>query len=321
MTDPMGLVVIVVILAGAVGGQYWRRHRSADIPGTSILLSYYSDGADMQPLAEGHTKGGLKYSAVLINNSVVTGSGQSQNGFLYSVQLPFASSIHLLGIPKKSGAFQLDPAGSGLMEKVELEGDFDDYFSLFCESGMQAEARYVLDPKAMAFVVDFCQSNNWEIVGNELYFLQTDGMHESGDTTSTFEDIDTFVAQIRPAIARPLTPAEIQEITPYGEDFRKQLPCPVCGTAMSNTGEYFTCPEGHGVLATGKELEKLVNIPRYGEKVDDAITKREKPLVCPSCNSQMERVPYNFSQFIIDSCPKCPYRWLDAGEMKPHVTK
>lgn len=322
----MAKLIELVVLGGiaAVFMITWfnRRRRTVDIPETSVLLSYYTDGALVQPLVEGRN-GDMQYSALLILNAAARTKGVLEdNALLYQVALPFESKIHLLGIPKKSGATQLDPTGSGLMEKVELEGDFDDYFSLFCEKGMQVDARYVLNPKVMAFVVDFCQSHNWEIVGNELYFLQETGTGAAGDHTDMFKDINAFVAQIRPVIEQPLTDAEKQAITPYGEDSRTDLKCPVCGQVLTNTGQYFACPKGDGALVNGRLLPELISKPeRVSDPQDIPAISRMKPLVCPSCGATMQHVAYEFSKVIIDSCPNCPYRWLDAGEIKINFEK
>ncbi|QQS18042.1 zf-TFIIB domain-containing protein [Candidatus Saccharibacteria bacterium] len=44
------------------------------------------------------------------------------------------------------------------------------------------------------------------------------------------------------------------------------------------------------------------------------IPKRDSELVCPHCGAIMNRVDYNSTGIIIDSCIKCHYRWLDRGE-------
>lgn len=75
---------------------------------------------------------------------------------MVSVHLPFRTTSHLVGIT------QLGRQELGLqeflarrkLETIELEGDFPSTFLLYAPPGNQFNARYVLDPKAMAFVVD-----------------------------------------------------------------------------------------------------------------------------------------------------------------------
>jgi Transcription factor zinc-finger len=304
----------VLLIGGSMYGIYRRRHRSVDTPGASVLLAFYSDGAKMHPLIEG-TVDGMHYAAILATNHALP----KGTALLYRVELPYSSRIHLIGVPKKSVATQLDPTGSGFMERVQLEGDFNNYFSLFCEKGMQTEARYVLDPKAMAFVVDFCQAHNWEIVRNELYFLQATGAENENDKTGMFADIEGFVREIRPALEKPLSDEELRAQTPYGKDRRRNLSCPICAAIMNNTGMYFECPNDDGILASGKTLPTLIKKLRIDDVSKD-VPARAMPLTCPACQSSMKHVPYNFSAIVIDSCPNCPYRWLDAAEIKTSVS-
>src|SRR5690606_1971269 len=105
----------------------------------------------------------------------------------------------------------------------------------------------MLDPKAMAFTVDFCRSHSWEIIGSELYFVQT-GRNHTSDNTNMFNDIETFIDNIRPAIERPLTKTELKNITPYAHDRRKDLKCPICQKQLVNKQTYFHCADHHGVL-------------------------------------------------------------------------
>ncbi len=310
MFDSLELLLDAAIVLGIVGGggtvAYKRRKRGTTIANTSVLLSYYTESETLLPIATGEIAS-MPYSAI---------SSVQLDMLLFRVELDFSSKLHLLGIPKNHDVTQLDPANAqSLMERVSLEGDYDNYFSLYCEKGQQQQSRYILDPKAMAFTVDFCRSHNWEILDNELYFVQASSDNPN-DPTVMFDDIATFVSTIKPALATPLTEQQQRTATPYGAERRRQLPCPICTTAMPNSDGLFVCPSGHGVLLNTVKLHQL----RTGAITAPVIANAQPPaerhdLSCPSCKQQMIKVPYNGGLFDMDTCTNCQYRWLDAPEI------
>lgn len=303
------IFVLVWVVCGAVFANYRRKHRKFELANTSVLLTYYTDETLLLPLYEG-TFGDMHYSAIAASPA----TPDAGNTLIYQVVLPFKSKLHLLGIPKKSGAVQLNPTGeNSIMEKVNLEGDYNDYFTLYSEKGMQVDDRYALDPKAMEFTVEFCQSHNWEIVDNMLYFVQATP-NVTDDPTAMAEDIVTFVKQIQPALAAPLTDADLVAHEPYDQEYRSDLKCPICQTTLDNEGQYLSCPNGHGTLLKGGELAEL-------EKGDVTLNSSYPPrpvkhetLTCPSCGHRMEQTNYNGGPTVVDVCSNCPYRWLDATE-------
>jgi hypothetical protein len=283
-----------------------RRLHSAMLPGTSVLLSYYTENTDLLPISTGEVAG-LPYSAITTYDLSI---------LLIQVELDFTSQLHLLGIPKDKHVVQLDPTqADSLMERVNLEGDYDTYFSLYCEKGEQVQARYILDPKAMIFTVDFCRSHNWEIIDNALYFVQAS--HDNpADSTSMFEDIPGFIATIQPALATAPTSQEAKNAAPYGIELRHSLDCPLCHAAMPNTHGFFICPNGDGMLCSAAMLFQLRSGQQKVPTISNAKTPQERgELVCPSCQSRMVKIPYNGHLFVMDTCTHCNYRWLDAPEV------
>ncbi len=322
----IAVVLLIYVLIGVKWETHRRKNRSISHSNTPILLSYYTSGnaatrmlPSLMPIEEGKI-GDMNYTAFLANfGSLISQSG-SPTSVLFRIELPFATSIHLVGIPKHSKS-QLNPTfGSSIMEPLVLEGDYINHFTLYCEKDMQSHARYVLDPKAMAFTVDFCQSHSWEIVGNELYFVQPTNDKTDRDPTPMRADIEKFVAEIRPAVERPLTTAELRAITPYGKDRRERLPCPICRSDMDNNGRFYACPAHHGVLLTGANLIDAKNgtlaLPSFSQPQH---SDRCRKLSCPSCGNAMNHVDYNGSGVMIDSCSECVYRWIDNGELQPLI--
>jgi Zn-finger nucleic acid-binding protein len=302
----MGLFIVT-----AVSGLISYRHRKMFARSGSVLLAYYTNGASVRQLASGKI-------AKMRLSTIVTDS-PTGGALLYRVDLPFKTKLHLLGVPKNSNATQLDPTGKGsVMERVVLEGDYGNYFSLYADTGLQTEARYVLDPAAMAFTVDFCQSHNWEIIGGDLYFLQQDRTGNPGDPTDMYDDINQFVLHIQPALMikgkSTYNPAD----EAYGVDDRTDILCPVCGELLTNNQRYFTCPRQHGILLSGKMLPLLASgalkIQNSTYLVASSPT-HDQTLTCPSCNHDMHPTKYNGADVTIQTCSHCQYRWLNNDDI------
>lgn len=308
------LVVFIVIVGGIIYAYYKRKNAPVDSEDTSVLMSFYTYGAKLIPIEKGLI-GDMHFSAFISNEqSKLSGIPDS---FIYQVVLPFSTTIHLLGIPKKAGAIQLDPAKSGsIMEKVELEGDYNDYFELYCEKGMQEDVRVVLNPEAMLFTLNFCQSQNWEIVGNELYFVLASNMKVSDNNSTIASEVTEFINEIKPVIAKPLTDQDKALLTPYGDDFRNDLKCPACNSLLTNNDPYFYCKNGDGYLINGATLEKIKSDNLRLADLPTSTSSKLLPssIVCPSCGNNMIKTNYEGGATIIYSCTNCIYRWLSNDQ-------
>ncbi len=313
--DGIELILLIVgLFTGGAIAESRRRKRAPTSANTSVLLTYYTEGSSMIPITKGKLED-MHYTSMFVSGIPDIADVQTRAALIYRVELPFDSNLHLVAIPNRPEVIQLDPSRGGIMERVELEGNFTKYFNLFCEKGMQTQTRYVLDPKAMVFTMDFCMSHNWEIIGSELYFLQATG-DDANDPTDLFDDVSRFVREIQPAVARPLSEHDLHLRTPYGVDRRTSLSCPICHQVMKNTEDYFVCPNDDGILVSGSKLQRL----RSGElHIADfsgsGVGERSVALSCPSCASQMITTQFGDRQTFIDSCTSCQYRWLDNGEV------
>jgi Zn-finger nucleic acid-binding protein len=100
--------------------------------------------------------------------------------------------------------------------------------------------------------------------------------------------------------------------------------CPLCNEKLQQKEGLFICPNGHGTLVTGKYLTDIEDAQPIKEPAKAADTKHT--LHCPHCTTAMQKVDYNSTHIIIDSCTNCHYRWLDGGEItkirnfKPDIT-
>lgn len=86
------------------------------------------------------------------------------------------------------------------MEKITLEGDFNDSFDVYAGLNQQSLVRYIFDPLAMVHFMDFFPYNFWEIVGSEMYVAITSN-HEN--STSVLKNAVKLLDEIRPAVAIP----------------------------------------------------------------------------------------------------------------------
>ena len=306
--------VIIYVIASIAFGLYRGVYLKIIKKNIPILFLYYTLNSRFLPIHKIEKDD----STVYVYSSFNLNDGRSATMFL--VQLPFKTKIHLLAITKRedSSQFRIEKINS-VMESVDLEGDYDDYFTLYAEMGMQTESRYVLDPNAMAFTIDFCKSHSWEIRESEFYFVQENVTNSDGDSTSMWEDIDQFIKEIKPAIATPLTDDELRIRNPYGSAVQKsdKIICPTCDTKLSETyDEVYECPNGHGCLLHGSDMLKL----RKKELLlkftaVSNITRANTTIDCPSCGIKMEKVSYAYTSKDIDICNNCQFRWLDAGEL------
>jgi Zn-finger nucleic acid-binding protein len=134
-----------------------------------------------------------------------------------------------------------------------------------------------------------------------------------------WDDIDRFIAEIKPAVTTPLSNEELRIRNPYGSAVQPsdKIKCPICDNKLSETGdELYECPHGHGCLLHGSDLIKLRNKDvKLTFTKENISSTNNKTIDCPSCGSVMEKVPYSMTSILIDSCNNCQFRWLDGGEL------
>jgi hypothetical protein len=82
------------------------------------------------------------------------------------------------------------------LTQVKLEGNFPDYFKLYCSPDNQVEIREVLDPSSMAFLVDFCREYDLEIYKETLYISQATTAISKTESGILAKDTDKLLVQI-----------------------------------------------------------------------------------------------------------------------------
>jgi hypothetical protein len=123
---------------------------------------------------------------------------------IMKIDLPVKSSVHIAGFSLKDDKFKMLLGNTNLessLTQVKLEGNFPEYFRLYCSSGKEVELLELLDPTNMQFLVDFCESFNFELIDTTLYFTKSNSSNRSdnGILTKSAED---FANRILPILLR-----------------------------------------------------------------------------------------------------------------------
>lgn len=309
------VIVFLVASGGSIYAAYRRKNRTVRFKNSPILLAYYTENAlTLTKISDGTQK---DYSYAIYSSFAL------ENSVIIEIKLPFKTNVHLLAITTREDSSQIrTDVGNSVMERVSLEGDYDAFFKLYADKDMQSRARYVLDPKAMAYTIDFCKSHSWEIIGSELYFVQENVPNLEGDTTPLWDDVERFVEEIRPAVEVPLSELDRRLRTAYGEPVKNQkdIVCPTCQQTLEETSnDVFECKNGHGILLHGSDLDELrAGKLRTKYQLHKALNT-EGEISCPSCGNMMSKVDYAGSGIHIDACQSCIFRWIDAGEISKSI--
>lgn len=318
----MELLVITVLLLGTLIARYGRLlfgklgfSKTNYVDNTSFVMAFFSQGHKLSRVKRGKIEG-LKFNAFLTmpyrgyESQMNTNSGS----IIYMLELPFHTTGHVVGVSKKSTVnrhFLESFLEANNMKEIVLEGDYPNHFSIYAAPGQEMISRYILDPKAMAFTVDYCANHFWEIVGDEMYSATVSDIKSE---SSILKNSKRFAEQVKPATAG--TTGNLKKVyheRPYGEIGDTPLNCPICNTEM-HVGQYwFTCKNKHGMLVLGMDLHKIRNHVHNVDR-NEALPIQHEGLHCPNCGNKMHPVDYLQTGTIIDACTKCAFRWLDSNE-------
>jgi hypothetical protein len=102
-----------------------------------------------------------------------TGSGTAQFGGYCAVRLG-TRLPHIYLRAQGGPVSQLTMAAlPERAQRLSLEGDFDDYFTLFCPEGYERDALYLFTPDVMARLMDRVRGFDVEIIDDWLFFVSS----------------------------------------------------------------------------------------------------------------------------------------------------
>jgi hypothetical protein len=100
-----------------------------------------------------------------------TGSGNAQFGGFGAVRL--ATRLPHIFLRAQGGPIDTFTMAAlpDRAQRLSLEGDFDDYFTLFCPEGYERDALYLFTPDVMARLIDRVRGFDVEIIDDWLFFV------------------------------------------------------------------------------------------------------------------------------------------------------
>ncbi|CAN5392826.1 hypothetical protein BH11ACT5_BH11ACT5_27080 [soil metagenome] len=187
---PAAFIIIFVIVAVAIArsllrGGAWERWMRLDRFASANGLVFSPTGADPQypgaifqlgrsRTAVDHLRSASGRFLDYGNYRYVTGSGKNQTthnwGFL-ALQLDRALPNMVLDSKANNGLFGGSnlPATFRKDQILHLEGDFDNYFTLYCPKEYERDALYVFTPDLMALLIDNASPFDVEIVDKWMF--------------------------------------------------------------------------------------------------------------------------------------------------------
>lgn len=136
---------------------------------------------------------------------LVVGHGRYQHTYNDTViELDFHGELpELLMINAKSHYNQLNIAEAfNVKNKVELEGDFDKFLTLFAPKGNEVEALEVFSPDTMALMEDESKHYSVEFAGNRIYIYANGFVSTTENITQLFELAKQLIEKISPLADR-----------------------------------------------------------------------------------------------------------------------
>ena len=120
---------------------------------------------------------------------LVTSSGR----VIAFVSLRHNTNLHVIAIGDKSKLRRR--LWSRRLTRLKLEGDFPDYFRMYCSKGHEQELLQLFDPADMAYFVDFCRAHDFELYKDMVYISRAQGAKQSGDSTTMVHDVENFLTK------------------------------------------------------------------------------------------------------------------------------
>jgi len=189
ITTMVWLGIFALIAVGIASGNVIRRKRLtrllafATANNIQLVADYANPAYPGIIFSQGHSRSILE-AFVFANGFEVgnytysTGSGKQRRTYNWSyMRVKLVRRLpHMLLDARKNNMFNSSvsnlPISLTKDQAMRLEGNFNDYFTLYAPKGYEADALYVFTPDVMAALVDFGASHDIEVIDDDLIFYQ-----------------------------------------------------------------------------------------------------------------------------------------------------
>ena len=152
---------------------------------------------------------------------VVSGGRGSQSAhYWWYLSIDLDRNLPHIVLDSKNNTFSLAGSGLGGLEstlrkdqRIDLEGNFGEYFTLYSPHGYDADVRYILTPDLMTLLIDHANMCDIEIVDNKAYFY----IRTTHPSSSKLDEVQYFDLALK--IITALGP-KITRQTDYYADHR-----------------------------------------------------------------------------------------------------
>ncbi len=126
-----------------------------------------------------------------------TGSGRSQQEHNYTIARVELSKAfpHMILDSKQSAAiygYNISFRANIPQEKIKLEGNFNKYFSLYCEKGENIDALSIITPDVMQTLINSNLAQDIEIAGPYIYFMTSHDERSANALSKLFESVEAL---------------------------------------------------------------------------------------------------------------------------------
>jgi hypothetical protein len=124
-------------------------------------------------------------------NLLVTGSGR----VIAFIQLHHNTKLHIVAVGDRSGINSVlnKSLVKQRLRRIELEGDFPNYFQVYCNINEETELLELFDPTDMAYFADFCRAYDFELFHDTIYISQASDARDQNYNTTMVNDVGAFL--------------------------------------------------------------------------------------------------------------------------------
>ena len=128
----------------------------------------------------------------------------SSDRVMLLVTLNNDTGIHVVatGSHSKSSLALSQSVQSKFLKSVELEGNYPQYFEVYCTPDKEIELLQIFDPSTMALLADFCRAYEFELFKDTLYISQSNDADDRADTTTMAKDAEDLLVKIGGTLSR-----------------------------------------------------------------------------------------------------------------------